>query len=88
MKTPMKKPTKKQVQKTKARQVSALTERPKANQRQIIHVTAGIDGVWEPTEDELADIAKMFADAYALAESQQPIVATRTGIHVVVVDIP
>lgn len=44
----------------------------------ILHVKMGIDNVWEPTPDEIANVAGMFIQA-----DQDPvgaIVATRTGI--------
>lgn len=44
----------------------------------ILHVTVGIDGIWEPTDDELNDIAKLFTAAKE--DPAGAVVVTRTGI--------
>ena len=47
--------------------------------RSILHVQAGVDNVWEPTDQELADITSLF-----LSSEEDPagaVIATRNGIQ-------
>lgn len=49
-------------------------------QRAIMHITAGIDGQWEPTQEELDQLVNMF-----LVADQDPLgatISTRTGVEI------
>jgi hypothetical protein len=54
-----------------------LTEADEA--RSILHVTVGIPGQWEPTDEELEAVTAIFKDA--LDDPKGAVVATRTGIE-------
>lgn len=47
--------------------------------RSILHVTVGIPGQWEPTDEELEAVTAIFKDA--LDDPKGAVVATRTGIE-------
>ena len=47
-------------------------------QRAILHITAGIDDVWEPTDEEMDAIASMFIQADE--DPHGAVVVTRTGV--------
>ena len=49
-------------------------------QRAIMHITVGLDDVWEPTIDEIQTITEMFVQADS--DPQGAIVGTRTGVQV------
>lgn len=54
------------------------------NGTDIVHVTVGIPGVWEPTEEELQDVVTVFTSAL---QDTKSVVVTRVGIKAKVLHI-
>lgn len=54
--------------------------------RAILHITAGVQGEWEPTEAELGELVKLFNSALDTGEDVA-VVATRLGVNATVVHL-
>jgi hypothetical protein len=52
----------------------------------ILHITVGIDNVWEPTDEEIQELKHLFQEALE-SDSDLPIVATRNGVSATVVGL-
>lgn len=53
--------------------------------RQIILLTAGIEGEWEPTEDDLAQLTDLFVKA--ANDPAGGVVAVRNGVDVQLIEL-
>lgn len=54
--------------------------------RAILHITAGVQGEWEPTETELENLVKIFNGALDSGDDIA-VVATRLGVNATVVHL-
>ena len=54
--------------------------------REIILITAGIAGEWEPTDDELAALTELFTKA--VEDPQGAVISVRQGVEVSLIPLP
>ena len=89
MKKPTKKPSKSKQITIKVRDLHGHTGVTKTitvtNKPTILHVVCGIEGLWEPSGEELSLIAGLFVEA--LEDPKGGVVATRPGVDATVIEM-
>lgn len=65
-------------------QSNAVISAARGRTRSILHITVGEPNVWEPSQGDLENIAKMFKEA----SPGTAVIATRSGVYPAFLDVP